>query len=81
VDVGHASAYVSIRQHTSAYVRALTEQGPGTAWTLGMRQHTSASVSIRESTYRAGAGNGVDVGHEVGHGEVELVESLLRIEQ
>jgi hypothetical protein len=39
------SAYVSIRQHTSAYVsiKALVRLGM-----LGIRQHTSAYVSIRQ---------------------------------
>jgi hypothetical protein len=42
-----ASAYVSIRQHTSAYVEILDAQPP---LCIRIRQHTSAYVSIRQHT-------------------------------
>jgi hypothetical protein len=50
-----AAAYVSIRQHTSAYVRALPNaQAPQAlvfaAAYFSIRQHTPAYVSIRQGT-------------------------------
>jgi isocitrate/isopropylmalate dehydrogenase len=42
----HASAYVSIRQHTSAYVKAVEDQKRD----LQVRQHASAYVTIRQHT-------------------------------
>jgi hypothetical protein len=52
----HPSASVSIRQHTSAYVRKDLEDGMDahnhirTSAFISIRQHTSASVSIRQHT-------------------------------
>jgi hypothetical protein len=48
----HTSAYVSIRQHTSAYVQRARQRGGAAdecrCWLLlSIRQHTSAYVSIR----------------------------------
>jgi hypothetical protein len=57
----HTSAYVSIRQHTSAYVPLkVLERGatrgathyPREDTTRGIRQHTSADVSRRQHTLR-----------------------------
>jgi hypothetical protein len=51
----HTSAYVSIRQHTSAYVRERSRQlahsaaAPTCAY-VSIRQHTTAYVSIRQHT-------------------------------
>ncbi len=44
----HTSAYVSIRQNTSAYVVDV-DGGLGLAY-VSIRQHTSAYVSIRQNT-------------------------------
>jgi hypothetical protein len=41
----HTSAYVSIRQHTSAYVKRMPRTRPAR-----IRQHTSAYASIRQHT-------------------------------
>jgi hypothetical protein len=47
----HASAYVSIRQHTSAYVSKghVVARGYVVRRVLRIRQHTSAYVSIRQA--------------------------------
>ncbi len=44
-----ASAYVSIRQHTSAYAYAVALDAASAAYG-SIRQHTSAYVSIRQHT-------------------------------
>jgi hypothetical protein len=49
----HTSAYVSIRQHTSAYVSRLRSAADSHA--SQTCQHTSAYGSIRQRTYTYGA--------------------------
>ncbi len=56
-DKTHTSAYVSIRQHSSAYVSthtiSLTKSSDNTHTSayVNIRQHTSAYASIRQHTY------------------------------
>ncbi len=47
----HTSAYVIIRQHTSAYVSSIRQQH--TSAYVSIRQHASACVSIRQHMHHA----------------------------